>query len=357
MVAPGFKVCVCLATLIIVAAISRFLHTSDDADCSTLQAKGRDLRASSLLTSTAEPSTLPAGPMEGTILATAEAPTDSSAEPSTLPVGPMEGVILAMAKAPTGSTAEPSTLPVGPMEDTILAMAEAPTDSTAEPSTLPVGLMEGAILATAAAPTGSTAEPSTLPVGPVEGAILATAKAPTDSTAEPSTLPVEGTILATAEGAILATAEARIDSTTEPSMLPTGQMETKYCVRYEGNQSKRWDGREITLDGAWLESLYRPAELIPGKQLSLPWHGKGGRVQSWKAVLISSTCASTPSSHSGEECNIHLRVWGGGGGGGGASVALYMRDVDATRCSTLDILLFLLFLWLFSIVASATQSA
>ena len=107
------------------AAISRSLHTSDNADRSTLQAEGRDLMASSPLTSTAQPSMLPVGLMEGAILVTAAAPTGSTAKPSTLPVGPMKGAILATVKAPTDSTAEPLTLPV---EGVILATAEAPMD-------------------------------------------------------------------------------------------------------------------------------------------------------------------------------------------------------------------------------------
>ena len=177
MVAP-LKVCVCLATLIIIAAISRSLHTSDDADRSTLQAEGRDLMALSPLTLTVELSTLLAGPMEGRR-------TRPTAEPSTLPVGLMEGAILATAAALTGSTVEPSTLPVGPMRGAILATAKAPTDLTAEPSTLPV---EGAILVTAEVPTDLNAEPSMLPAGPMEGAILVTAEARTDSTMEPKSL-------------------------------------------------------------------------------------------------------------------------------------------------------------------------
>ena len=35
----------------------------------------------------------------------------------------------------------------------------------------------------------------------------------------------------------------------------TQQPEKNYFIRYEGNGSKRWDGKEITVDGKWLENL------------------------------------------------------------------------------------------------------
>ena len=47
-----------------------------------------------------------------------------------------------------------------------------------------------------------------------------------------------------------------------------------YCGRYERNNSKRWDGRETSIDGEWLESLYSPSELVEGKHLSLHWQTK-----------------------------------------------------------------------------------
>ena len=61
---------------------------------------------------------------------------------------------------------------------------------------------------------------------------------------------------------------------------------TKYCVRYEGNGSKKWDGKMIWLDGEWLRSLYDHSELVPGNKLSLPWMGKGGRMTYWSVVLV-----------------------------------------------------------------------
>ena len=53
--------------------------------------------------------------------------------------------------------------------------------------------------------------------------------------------------------------------------LPCVSSSKKYIVRFEGNNSKKWDGREISVDEEWLESLYDPKELTGGKQLHLSY--------------------------------------------------------------------------------------
>ena len=58
----------------------------------------------------------------------------------------------------------------------------------------------------------------------------------------------------------------------------------RYFVTFEGNQSKRWDGKEVELDGGWLESLYSWEELTAGRKLSLSWPGKGKKVTNWSVV-------------------------------------------------------------------------
>ena len=61
----------------------------------------------------------------------------------------------------------------------------------------------------------------------------------------------------------------------------------KYVVRYEGNNSSKWDGKEIVLESEFLESLVEdPAELVPGKIVRLPWEKKGGGTQDWFAVIV-----------------------------------------------------------------------
>lgn len=75
------------------------------------------------------------------------------------------------------------------------------------------------------------------------------------------------------------------ESCTSGKPAAAQDKEKKYTVKYEGNSSKRWDGREIVLDGNWLETLYQPSELVPGKIFSLPWMTKGG-TQHWSAVVV-----------------------------------------------------------------------
>ena len=57
-----------------------------------------------------------------------------------------------------------------------------------------------------------------------------------------------------------------------------------YCIRYENNQSKRWDGKELLVDKDWVDELY-PDGIYPGKQLELPWTGKKGKTVMWNAVV------------------------------------------------------------------------
>ena len=61
----------------------------------------------------------------------------------------------------------------------------------------------------------------------------------------------------------------------------------EYVLRFKGNQSVRWDGKEIVLDGDWLEELYDKAELCPGRIVKLPWEGKNGKSVDWKVMIVS----------------------------------------------------------------------
>ena len=64
--------------------------------------------------------------------------------------------------------------------------------------------------------------------------------------------------------------DAVTTSSSPPLSLPSthstsaDSQSRSYIVRYEGNSSKKWDGREIVMDGNWLEQLYKPPELIAG---------------------------------------------------------------------------------------------
>ena len=68
----------------------------------------------------------------------------------------------------------------------------------------------------------------------------------------------------------------------------------RYCIKYVHNNSKKWDGRRLWLDGAWLEELYPAEELLPGKAITLPWHKKGGEVSYWSAVVVEDSATSPP---------------------------------------------------------------
>ena len=48
-----------------------------------------------------------------------------------------------------------------------------------------------------------------------------------------------------------------------------------YCIRYENNGSKRWDGKEVLVDKEMLEELY--TDIHPGKKFSSPGLGRKGR--------------------------------------------------------------------------------
>ena len=67
-------------------------------------------------------------------------------------------------------------------------------------------------------------------------------------------------------------------------------------MKYEGNNSKQWDGREILVDKSYLESLYDTDELQPGMLVTLPWTGKGGRASSWKARIVVESKAKAIES-------------------------------------------------------------
>ena len=62
----------------------------------------------------------------------------------------------------------------------------------------------------------------------------------------------------------------------------------KYCVKYQDNNSKMWDGHEIWIDSEYRESLYNPSVLVPGFEVSLPWKGKNTTTHR-KAVIVDQT--------------------------------------------------------------------
>lgn len=69
-----------------------------------------------------------------------------------------------------------------------------------------------------------------------------------------------------------------------PANLASEKSPTDYHVRFEGNSSTRWDGKEVFVDKDWLESLYPPSSLREGKEVCLPYPGR-----EWKGVLVDSS--------------------------------------------------------------------
>ena len=70
-----------------------------------------------------------------------------------------------------------------------------------------------------------------------------------------------------------------------------------YCVRYEGNNSKRWDGKEIWIEATVLEELYEPYQLTSGSHVSIPWKGKGGRISYWNAIIVNPHATEQRGRH------------------------------------------------------------
>ena len=60
----------------------------------------------------------------------------------------------------------------------------------------------------------------------------------------------------------------------------------QYAVRFEGNQSKRWDGKEVWLEAEVLDELYDASELVDGANVVVPFRGKGGKITHWKAIFV-----------------------------------------------------------------------
>ena len=58
-----------------------------------------------------------------------------------------------------------------------------------------------------------------------------------------------------------------------------------YIVRFEGNNSKRWDGKESWVEAEILDELYSEAELVHGAEIMVPWRSKG-KITHWKGVFI-----------------------------------------------------------------------
>ena len=79
-----------------------------------------------------------------------------------------------------------------------------------------------------------------------------------------------------------------------PSAGTSGCKETiagrYYYIKFEGNNSKRWDGKIILLLSDRIEDIYDPSELLPGFNVTLLCPFKGSKkVTNWNGVIVEPT--------------------------------------------------------------------
>ena len=73
----------------------------------------------------------------------------------------------------------------------------------------------------------------------------------------------------------------------------------QYVVQFEGNNSKKWDGKEMWIDAEALDEHYKASELVHGNSVIVPWRHKGGKIKHWKAIYIDP--AAQPAAKPAEE--------------------------------------------------------
>lgn len=71
-----------------------------------------------------------------------------------------------------------------------------------------------------------------------------------------------------------------------------------YVVRFEGNSSKKWDGKEVYINAEVLDELYSEEELVHGAPVTVPWKSKG-KISHWKAIYIDPTHTQQPEPEPG----------------------------------------------------------
>ena len=71
-----------------------------------------------------------------------------------------------------------------------------------------------------------------------------------------------------------------------------------YFVKYENNNSKRWDGKTVVIDGDWLQNVCgNNTEIWCGDKIKFPWTAKKGKVQYWNAVVVDNTDAQSKTNN------------------------------------------------------------
>ena len=80
----------------------------------------------------------------------------------------------------------------------------------------------------------------------------------------------------------------------ELGLLASSSAPKQYVVRFEGNNSRKWDGKEVWVDPEVLDELYDSSELFHGAKIKYPWRGKGGKITHWNGVFVDPELLSTP---------------------------------------------------------------
>ena len=72
-----------------------------------------------------------------------------------------------------------------------------------------------------------------------------------------------------------------------------------YVVQFEGNNSRKWDGKKVYIEREVLDELYNSTKLIHGAKILYPWRGKDRKLTHWNAIFVDpvvSGSAATGSS-------------------------------------------------------------
>ena len=82
-----------------------------------------------------------------------------------------------------------------------------------------------------------------------------------------------------------------------------------YVVRFEGNNSKKWDDKEVWLNAEVLDELYSENELVHGCTITVTWKSK--KITHWNTVFIDSSVPHPPNDNGvyKNTTNIFTRKW------------------------------------------------
>ena len=70
----------------------------------------------------------------------------------------------------------------------------------------------------------------------------------------------------------------------------------RYIVHFDGNNSKRWDGKKTWIEAEILDELYGEAELVHGAEIMVPWRSKG-KITHWKGTFVEPDVQTPAGSY------------------------------------------------------------